>query len=490
MSIRITKKIFSTITAILLFLNGFSQTKTFDKIIAPDGTGDYVSIKTAISQYSATRKVFFIKNGTYTEKVLIDAEKTNVRLIGESRDGVIITYSDYAGKIGISSTADSYTVRVEGSGFYAENITFRNTSTAAQAVAIYTKADTVTFKNCSFLGYQDTHYADGGRQYFLNCETRGDVDFIFGNAAVLYENSTIICRNRKAGYITAPSTSIITSVKPGGGLNYHGILFKKCTINSESGLADNSCYLGRPWGINSASVFYRCKIGLHIKPEGWSVWSTDPLNEGYNNHLSTFFAEYNNTDLAGNSLNIAQRVPWSSQVANTDTLLYTITGYFQDWNPTIKTIASQVPSNVLIRNDSVIWDPATSIRGYIVLRNDSAIAFPTTNGFSIIGKTSDTYRVKSVSKFGALSEASNIAAPVIPDCIPAKETTINKIFIKNKHLLLPDNEKTEIYTISGILLKKEIYKLNISLTELQPGIYILKVTLNKQGNTITKKIIL
>ena len=128
------KRIFNIcigVLTMLVFVTELNaQTKVFDKIIARDGTGDYTSITTAISMYSNSRKIFFIKNGVYNEKILIRAQKTNIRLIGESVDGVIVTWDDYAGKSATSSsTAESYTFRVEGDGFYAENITFQNTAT-------------------------------------------------------------------------------------------------------------------------------------------------------------------------------------------------------------------------------------------------------------------------------------------------------------------------------------------------------------------------
>jgi pectinesterase len=488
MVIKIQSKCFTGLAALLILFSVQAQTKVFDKIIASDGSGDYVSIATAINMYSNSRKVFFIKNGTYNEKILIDATKTNIRLIGESVNGVIITFNDYSGKSASSaSTADSYTVRVEGNGFYAENITFQNTATQAQAVAIYTKADTIAFKNCRFYGYQDTHYADNGRQYFLNCETRGDVDFIFGNAAAMYENSTIISRSRKGGYVTAPSTTSLTSAKQGGGTDYHGIVIKNSTLKAESGLADNSCYLGRPWDANSASVFLNCKIGSHIKPEGWSVWTTDPLAQGYNNYTTAFFAEFNNTDSTGNPVNIAQRVSWSKQLTTGDTALYNVHNYFLGWNPSLKTTALPVPVNVHIQNDSLKWNTVTGARGYAILRNDSVIGFSTTTGFSITGKLTQNYRAKSVNPYGALSAASLAASTNIRII---DETSIkSKIYVSNEVLYVPENEKTEIYNIAGTLVKTIYFGQNISLGGMSKGIYIVRVTLNKNGPIITKKIL-
>lgn len=366
----------SGLLSFLLTNTIFGQTKVFDKVIAADGTGDYTSVAYAISLYSNSRKVFFIKNGVYKEKILISSQKTNISLIGESRDGVIFTYDDYAGKSASSqSTAESYTFRVEGNGFYAENITFQNTATQAQAVAIYTRADTVTFKNCRFLGYQDTHFADKGRQYFLKCETRGDVDFIFGDGAVFYDQSVIVSRSRKGGYITAPADAKVTSPRPGGGTNYHGILIKNSEIIAEQGLDDNSCYIGRPWNSYASSVFYRCRLGNHIKPEGWSVWTTDPLKEGYTNHHTAFFAEFESINMDGAPADISQRVSWSKQLFGPDTAMYSLPDYFLGWDPTLKTNALPPPENLRIQNDSLFWSRVEGSRGYVILKNGSVTGF-------------------------------------------------------------------------------------------------------------------
>lgn len=478
------------LTSLILAPDSNAQTRVFDKIIARDGTGDYTSISTAISMYSNSRKIFFIKNGVYNEKILISAQKTNIRLIGESVDGVIVTWDDYAGKSATSSsTAESYTFRVEGDGFYAENITFQNTATQAQAVAIYTRADTIVFKNCRFLGYQDTHYADNGRQYFLNCQISGDVDFIFGNAAAVYENGTIISRDRKAGYITAPSEAVITSAKPGGGMNYHGILIKNSELLAENGLSAGSCYLGRPWGPYAASVFYNCKIDNHIKPEGWSVWSTDPAGDGYNNHNTAFFAEFHSMDLLENPVDTTRRVPWSRQLTDADTALYDLETYFGGWDPTVKTTALNPPENLTISDETLRWNAIQGARGYVVFRDDSATGFVVTNAFNISDRPLQEYRVKSVNSFGALSDASEIAVVTKTPAIHTIETDDNVMFISQSILFVPDNEGVEIYRITGEIVKTLYPGHFINLGDIKPGIYIIRVILDKQGNAITQKII-
>jgi parallel beta-helix repeat protein len=57
-------------------------------VVAQDGTGDYTEIQPAIDNSTAGDTIF-IKSGNYKEDVVVHS-KNRLRLIGESRDGVII----------------------------------------------------------------------------------------------------------------------------------------------------------------------------------------------------------------------------------------------------------------------------------------------------------------------------------------------------------------------------------------------------------------
>jgi pectinesterase len=472
----------TSLILILFIANTLLSAKTYDIIVAKDGTGDCTTIGTAIDRLSATRRVIFVKNGVYNEKTVVPSTFKNVCLIGESVDGVIIKYNDYSGKSSSSSsTAESYTFKVEGDGFYAENITFQNTATAAQAVAIYTKADTVAFKNCKFLGYQDTHYADDGRQYFLNCTIKGDVDFIFGNAAAIFENCTIISSNRKGGYVTAPSTAIYTS-----GSIRHGFLFRNCEIIPEEGLADNSCYLGRPWGDNASSVFFNCKIGSHIKATGWSVWTTDETNDDHDNHETATFAEFNSMDMSGNLLTISGRADWSQQLTSTDTADYSIPSFFDGWTP-YKSTPPASPDDVTLKDNILQWSAVENTRGYIIFRNDSAVIFTSNTKYTIDNNTSsNSYAIKAVGSFGALSEIAHVATSI--NNKGAMNNNI-KLSLQNNLLTVPENQYVRIFNVSGSEALMSRNKKIINVSSLSEGVYILELYDNS-GQYLVKKFIL
>ncbi|WP_337070872.1 pectinesterase family protein, partial [Pontibacter sp. 13R65] len=109
--------------------------------MAKDGSGTHTSIKRAVDAVltnRSTRTLIFVKNGIYEEKIHIPF--SNISLIGESRDGVIVSWDDYSDKPGTNiSTATSYTIWAAGDDLYMENMTVRNTAgNVGQAVAIRT----------------------------------------------------------------------------------------------------------------------------------------------------------------------------------------------------------------------------------------------------------------------------------------------------------------------------------------------------------------
>ncbi|XP_019258319.1 PREDICTED: pectinesterase 3-like [Nicotiana attenuata] len=67
---------------------------------------------------------------------------------------------------------------VNGQGFMAQDITFRNISRAQvqQSVALRATADSCTFYRCKFDGFQDTLYAHFGKQFYRECTILGTID--------------------------------------------------------------------------------------------------------------------------------------------------------------------------------------------------------------------------------------------------------------------------------------------------------------------------
>ncbi|XLT63905.1 hypothetical protein HN873_020429, partial [Arachis hypogaea] len=141
------------------------------------------------------------------------------------------------------------------------NITFQNTAGPSkhQAVALRSGADLSAFYMCSFEGYQGTLYAHSMRQFYSDCHIYGTVDFIFGNAAVVFQNCNIFPR--------LPMTSQFNSITAQGRTDPNqntGISIHNATIRPAEDLAPRvsvvKTYLGRPWKQYSRTIDLKLKM--------------------------------------------------------------------------------------------------------------------------------------------------------------------------------------------------------------------------------------
>lgn len=281
--------------------------------VAKDGTGDYRFIQDAIDAmrvYPLKRITLYIKNGVYNEKIELPANNTDVTFIGESVDKTIITFNDYSGR-GRNTTFTSFTAKISGNRFVAENITFVNSAgPVGQAVALYVDADKAVFRNCRFLGNQDTIFTAGetARQYFVNCYIEGTTDFIFGPSTAVFDSCTIKAKTNS--YITAASTT------PGKKFGY---VFLDCTITADTSVT--KLFLGRPWRAYARTAFIRCTLPKPIAPEGWNNWS-NPENE-----QTAYYAEYKNK---GDGAATKSRAKWAKLLSDKEAKEYTLENIFSN----------------------------------------------------------------------------------------------------------------------------------------------------------------
>lgn len=292
----------------------------YDFVVAKDGSGDFTTVQQAIDAVPHYRKnptTIFIKKGTYKEKLLLAASKTNVKFIGEDVASTVLTNDDYAQKknrfgeeMGTTGSSGFF---VFGDDFSAENITFENSAgPVGQAVAVRVDGDRVMFTNCRFLGNQDTLYPHGekSRQYYRRCYIEGTVDFIFGWSTAVFEDCTIFCK-KGGGYITAASTLETTP---------YGFVFIKCQITGDA--PANSFYLGRPWRPFAKTVFIDCELGDQIIPEGWHNWNKPDAEK------TTFYGEYNSR---GAGAKDSKRVKWAHKLTAEEMQQYNLSAIFGDW---------------------------------------------------------------------------------------------------------------------------------------------------------------
>ncbi|KAM3267461.1 hypothetical protein P3S67_032384 [Capsicum chacoense] len=179
---------------------------------------------------------------------------------------------------------------VVGQGFVAVNITFENTAGPInhQAVAVRNGADLSTFYSCSFHGYQDTLCVHSLRQFYRECDIYGTIEFIFGNAAAVFQNSNI--------YPKLPLQNQFNAITAQGRTDPNqntGISIQNCTVKPADDLkfgnSSTEPYLGRPWKEYSRTVYAQSFI--------------DGLRESVRmkRMVGSYYAEFNNTGPGSNT---------------------------------------------------------------------------------------------------------------------------------------------------------------------------------------------
>lgn len=191
---------------------------------------------------------------------------------------------------------------ITGDGFIARDIGFHNTAgpQGEQALALNVASDHTVFYRCSIAGYQDTLYALALRQFYRDTDIYGTIDFIFGNAAAVFQNCYLVLRRPKGSY-----NAITANGRTDPGQNT-GFSLQNCKIAAGSDYAPvkhkYNSYLGRPWKQYSRAVVMQSSIDDSISSSGWVEW---PGAGGYANTL--YFAEYANV---GPGAATSNRVKW------------------------------------------------------------------------------------------------------------------------------------------------------------------------------------
>ncbi|GBG75689.1 hypothetical protein CBR_g20314 [Chara braunii] len=324
--------------------------------VDPRGGADFKKIQQAINaafqmrtEGATERIVIKIKAGLYREKVLVPRELWKLTIIGDGPDRTTVQWGDYTNPQNTTGlrTRETYTFAVEAVGFLALDMTFENnagwSATVQQAVALRASLRTLraapqelgsglaAFSNCHFLGHQDTLYSHTGWQFYDKCVINGTVDYIFGNAAAVFQKCAL-------NSIRTNGTNTITAQSRTSEKEETGFVFRYCEVDRNSknqtifmgaNHPNRLVYLGRPWRPYSRVVFMFCYIG-GIHPEGWSVWTT--MGRGSDNHETAEYYEYRND---GPGARTESRVPWSRVLPADEAGDYTVAKFIhgRTWLP-------------------------------------------------------------------------------------------------------------------------------------------------------------
>jgi len=259
-------------------------------IVAADGSGDFCTIQGAVDQIQPHRRkpaFIFIRKGRYEELVRVGHERTQIRLLGEEREGTVIAYTNNE-KLN-TGWIQRAVLGVEGDDFALENLTVQNTTPykGSQAEAVFINAERCVLRDARFLSFQDTLNLSG-RVYVADSVIEGDVDYVWGYGTACFERCEL--RSMHDGYC-------VQARNPAGKTGY---VFLNCRLTAAPEV--KKTWLARIETNRfpaSHVAFIGCKMGAHILPAGWQV--TGPASAALR------FGEYLSADLAGGMLEVGQR---------------------------------------------------------------------------------------------------------------------------------------------------------------------------------------
>ncbi|MFP5277208.1 MAG: pectinesterase family protein [Acidobacteriota bacterium] len=244
-----------------------------------------------------------------------------------------------------STTTSMYKGSCQAGGTAATLESLYNSSNlcGSQALALYINSDGAVLNNVNLVSAQDTLYASSigcgtyctvAREYFWKGLIVGNVDYVFGDAALVFDHTnffttwhgtsaggteTIEAQNKRFATGTTPATSSSNSTSQ----DYlSGFICNACTLLSQSpGMT--KLYYGRPWDISTSNYpsSYSTWIMLNsyvdqVNPGGWVGWDGNLL------YLNTAtYGEYNTQAYTDPSVGTA---PYPYALFNsTPSVLYT-----------------------------------------------------------------------------------------------------------------------------------------------------------------------
>ena len=285
----------------------------------------------------------FVPDGTYdlgeTPQTPISA--SNISLIGQSMEGVIIKNKSV--EPGIGSTA---TLLITADNTYLQDLTLQNDfdyykNDDGVAVALQDRAGNTVCKNVRLLSHQDTYYSNmsGKYRYFEDCEIHGTVDYICGHGNVYFKNNLLYCEKRKkagGGEVAVTASNAETTDK--------GYVFEGCTLMSECPTVS----LGRAWNNKPQCVFLNTLVDYSAGNFGFTKsgqierWTKELMNKGawpvfgeYNTHLAdgTILTPSTNvvTFIDKKDNNVTQDL--QTVLDATEIAQYSYANFFGSWDP-------------------------------------------------------------------------------------------------------------------------------------------------------------
>ena len=372
----------------------------------------------AAAQSKDDRYYIFLKNGDYDfGTTALTTIPKNTSLIGESTEGVLIhnnpgNVTDYQNQTPVLFIAP------ETSDVYLQDLTVRQARDWAekvsqgQAIAIRQRGKRVIYRNVTVQGVQDTYYLNkaDASAYFENCTLAGEVDFIYGDGTMFFENCVLHPVSSKA-VITAPNT-------PAGG---KGIVFNGCRIEKTVEAKDDvtGYRLGRPWNDSPAATYINTVMAVLPTDAGWGKMT---------DNLVVRFREYGSKDAKGNTLDLSCRSVAACNAAegslspvmtSEEAAVYTVANVFgkvaSGWTPDVLARQLTAPQPVL-SGMTLTWNAVEGAYCYAIVQDGKVVDFTTSTSFTV-PDTSSQYAIRVANAMGGLSAASPTATTGIENIV-------------------------------------------------------------------------
>lgn len=342
----------------------------------------------------------FLFNGTYDfGKTAKTAVVQNTSLIGESQNGVLLMNNPGAVTNYQEETPVLF-IDQNQNNVYMQDLTIRQArdwdskKSAGQALALRQRGKFAAYKNVTMQGVQDTYYINkaDASAYFEDCTLAGEVDFIYGDGTLFFQNC-------KLNPISANAVIAASNAQTG----YMGMVFNDCTIEGASGYA-----LGRPWNDSPAVTYINTTMKQLPQAAGWKSMTSG---------LVLRLHEYGSKDANGAALDLSQRsLSACGAAAGSDPCVitaeqardYTVEKTFEKWtwNPT--TLTKQVVmAKAKLNGNALTWAAAPGAIGYAVQKDGKVIAFTKATGYSVDG--TGNYSVLPINEMGGLGLVDNTA---------------------------------------------------------------------------------
>ena len=386
------------------------EMKEYDYVVSNAEELDAAIAELATTNKTATaeRKTVFLKNGNYTYGTLEGSYKYNVSLkidnwnsiynvslIGESKDGVIIS--------GTTTGITSGTLNLgDGTGNYLQDLTVRNnlefrTNNYKAVNVAMLGGNKAILKNVALQASQDT-YVTGKRTYLEDCDIYGTVDFICGGGDIFFEKCNLILGNRGGNVIVAPNTDAATQ---------WGYVLNNCTVKADEGatlVTDKSWNLGRPWQNEPRAYFLNTKMNVLCSDAGWAQMG----------NLPTHFYEYNSVDKNGNKIDLSTRknsptstntyTPVLTDAEAAEFTAHNVIGGNDAWDAAAYTQQMVAPMHFSADLAKLTWQKVDGALCYVIFKDGKYVA--NTTACEYTATEEGTYTVRAANEMGGLGAST------------------------------------------------------------------------------------